>query len=114
MLKLPFYGPIRHMKRIGEIEDHKALRQRNEKRLAALKAANRLTEAAHVKPTSARYLTCAERAAIAVKQSELHSSIQQSAFFGAASQQLATIFGGTGYSPGSSLARALGIDSDQF
>ena len=44
MLKLPIFGSIRHMKRIGDDPAHRALRYRNEQRLAALKASNRLYE----------------------------------------------------------------------
>jgi hypothetical protein len=38
------FGAVRHMRLIGEDQRHKALRARNEQRLAALKAANRLYE----------------------------------------------------------------------
>lgn len=44
MIKLPLFGSIRHMKNIGEDPRHQALRERNEARLAALKASNRLYE----------------------------------------------------------------------
>jgi hypothetical protein len=76
MLKLPFYGPVRHMKRIGELEEHKALRERNERRLAALKSSNRLTERHYDKPASSRYHTCAERKAIDAKREQFRSDIE--------------------------------------
>lgn len=45
MLKFPFLrGAVRHCKLIGEDPEFKALRARNESRLAALKASNRRTE----------------------------------------------------------------------
>lgn len=44
MIRLPLFGAIRHMKNIGEDPRHQALRERNEARLAALKASNRLYE----------------------------------------------------------------------
>jgi hypothetical protein len=37
-------GSIRHMFRIGQSEEHKALRQRNEERLAKLKQDGKLVE----------------------------------------------------------------------
>lgn len=45
MLKFPLlFGAVRHMRLIGEDPKHKALRARNEARLAALKASHRLYE----------------------------------------------------------------------
>lgn len=45
MLKFPLcFGAVRHCKLIGEADEHKALRHRNEQRLAALKKSNRLYE----------------------------------------------------------------------
>lgn len=46
------FGAVRQMKLVGEDPQHKALRARNEARLAALKKANRLTEDRNVKSTS--------------------------------------------------------------
>jgi hypothetical protein len=46
------FGAVRHMARIGEDSSFKALRQRNEDRLAALKAAHRLTEDKNAKPVA--------------------------------------------------------------
>jgi hypothetical protein len=45
-------GPVRHMFRIGQLEEHKALRERNEARLAALKANRRNYEQEHEKPAA--------------------------------------------------------------
>lgn len=45
MLKFPLcFGAVRHCKLIGEADEHKALRHRNEQRLVALKKSNRLYE----------------------------------------------------------------------
>lgn len=46
------FGAVRQMKLVGEDPRYKALRVRNEARLAALKKANRLTEDRNVKSTS--------------------------------------------------------------
>jgi hypothetical protein len=43
-------GSIRHMFRIGQLQEHKELRARNEARLAALKEKNKLVEEFHEKP----------------------------------------------------------------
>lgn len=43
-------GPIRHMKLIGQHEEHKAVRQRVEERLAALRQRGMLYEREHEKP----------------------------------------------------------------
>lgn len=65
------FGATRHMARIGEDEKHKELRARNEARLAALKASNRLYEDKS-ESTSSRHpasnYTAAERARLAANQ----------------------------------------------
>lgn len=108
-------GPIRHMKLIGQAEEHKALRARNEARLAALKAANRLYEDKRERPANhessranlARNLTDAERAAIARDQQRYYNSASASA----SAAQLA----GNGYAPvGNAFTNVLGISSAYF
>jgi len=75
------FGATAHMVRIGQSDEHTALRTRNEARLAAMKAAGRLTEDRHEQSASdelsARYrdyyrslrnTTEAERVTIAQQQ----------------------------------------------
>lgn len=101
-------GPIRHMKLIGQAEEHKALRARNEARLAALKAANRLYEDKRERPANhesiyanlARNLTDADRAAIARAQQQYYNRAAQLA--------------GDGCAPGNSLANILGVSGSYF
>lgn len=45
-------GPVRHMKLIGQHQDHKALRVRNEQRLKQLKERGKLFEEDHEKPSN--------------------------------------------------------------
>lgn len=53
------FGSVRHMMLIGTDPRHQAIRRRNEQRLAALKASNRLYEAKS-EPSPTRNLTPAE------------------------------------------------------
>jgi len=108
MLKLPLLGAIRHMKLIGDHHDHKALRQRNEQRLAALKAGHRLTEEQHAKPPSARYITCAERAEFDKRRAELRSDTERAIFAGFTNGQAQyAALGNYGYVPGCALDQLL-------
>jgi|SRR6185437_6146440 len=94
-------GPIRHMKLIGQAEEHKALRARNEARLAALKAANRLYEDKRERP--------ANHAASAIAIQSI-----QSIYNNAAAQQQYPGIAGNGYAPGSALSNILGVSGSYF
>lgn len=48
-------GPVRHMKLIGQHQDHKALRARNEQRLKQLKERGKLFEEDHEKPSNCHF-----------------------------------------------------------
>jgi hypothetical protein len=53
-------GPVRHMKLIGQHEEHKALRLRNELRLSALRQRNMLYEREYEKPPQLTLSACLE------------------------------------------------------
>ena len=89
MNPFPFlFGSIRHMKLIGEDPEFKALRKRNERRLAALKAANRLYEV----------------------KSERTAHCSTDAYFNAASNWHSGLNAQHGYQAGSALGSIFGID----
>lgn len=96
MIKFPLlFGAIRHMKLVGEDPQHRALRYRNEQRLAALKAANRLYEVKSEQPTSARHPA---------------TNVYGTTDF----LKLAYYQRGTGYEAGSALAGILGVSGQYF
>lgn len=93
MNPFPFlFGSIRHMKLIGEDPEFKALRTRNERRLAALKAANRLYEV-----KSERTANCSTGSTDPYISAYNH-------WFGLSNNA------SNGYQAGSALGRILGID----
>jgi hypothetical protein len=107
------FGAVRHCKLIGQDESHKALRARNEARLAALKSANRLYEVKR-EPTAAerayiagfRNTTYAERAAAGWYDLQCTGSN--------AEQQRACYNAGNGYEAGSALATIFGTTRDDW
>lgn len=98
------FGAVRHMKLIGQDVEHKALRARNEARLAALKSANRLYEV-KCEPTAA------ERAYLA---SLRNSTPAERAAAGWYNLQCAGLNAGNGYEAGSALANILGITHGEW
>jgi hypothetical protein len=111
MIKFPLLrGAVRHCKLIGEDETYRALRERNEMRLAALKASGQLYEKKDESATarsraeylSARNTSWLERAGYFQCHADLQSERPYNSGAGIgyeAGSALATIFRGTGNWP---------------
>lgn len=103
------FGAVRHMRLIGEDDRHKALRARNETRLAALKATNRLYEVKR-EPTPAECYSSARNITTAEYTQHLNIGITNTT----ERQRAAAYNAGNGYQAGSALASILGVSFNDW